>query len=441
MKDDRNVIYEEINKYLDEIQVISTHEHIEREEVRNKKKLNFFYLFPQNYISSDLLKCGMPENIFFRLGEEKIDFHEVWESFIKYWPMVENTTYARVIKIILKDLFNITEINKKNAEKVTDALNENNKPGYYEKILKDKCNLKTSILDPLEVGSGDYRNFSSIDKSLFSPVMKFDDFININSARILSKFEKEDNFSIHGLKEYEELFENRFKYFLDNGAVGIKIAISYFRTLNIEKFSRSDAEKSFNRLLDTRCDRIMKDHEHEAISASEIKPFQDYILYKLINLAEEFKLPVQIHTGFLEGSGNYVNNSNPELLLPIFMEFEKVNFDIFHLSWPYTSNIISIVKMFRNVHIDFCWNHIISEKLARDTLEICIQAIPLTKILAFGGDYLIAEGTYAHLKIAKENIANVLTDMILVKRIDIRLACRIADMILNKNILKIFNIS
>ena len=212
-------------------------------------------------------------------------------------------------------------------------------------------------------------------------------------------------------------------------------------SLNIEKFSRSDAEKSFNRLLDTRCDRIMKDHEHEAISASEIKPFQDYILYKLINLAEEFKLPVQIHTGFLEGSGNYVNNSNPELLLPIFMEFEKVNFDIFHLSWPYTSNIISIVKMFRNVHIDFCWNHIISEKLARDTLEICIQAIPLTKILAFGGDYLIAEGTYAHLKIAKENIANVLTDMILVKRIDIRLACRIADMILNKNILKIFNIS
>lgn len=440
MKDDKNAIYKEINDYLDEIQIISTHEHIEREEERNKKELNFFYLFP-HYISSDLLKCGMPENVFLKLGEENVDFNQIWKYFIKYWQMVENTTYARVIKIILKDLFNITEVNKKNAETVTDMLNKTNKSGYYKKILKDKCNLKTSILDLLEVSSEDYRSFSLIDKSLFSPVMKFDDFININSAKILNKFEKEDNFSIHSFKDYEELFENRFKYFLNNGAIGIKIAISYFRTLNIEKFSRSDAEKSFNKLLNTRIDRIMIDHEHEAISATEIKPFQDYILYKLIDLAEEFKLPVQIHTGFLEGSGNYVNNSNPELLIPIFMEFEKVNFDIFHLSWPYTSNIISIVKMFRNVYIDFCWSHIVSERLARDALEVCIQAIPLTKIFAFGGDYLIVEGTYAHLRIAKENIANVLTDMISSKRIDLKLAYRITDMILNKNISNIFNIS
>ena len=103
MENNRNVIYQEIIKYLDEIQVISTHEHIEREEVRNKKELNFFHLFPQNYISSDLLKCGMPENIFFKLGTEEINFDEMWESFIKYWPLVENTTYARVINIILKD--------------------------------------------------------------------------------------------------------------------------------------------------------------------------------------------------------------------------------------------------------------------------------------------------------------------------------------------------
>ena len=429
-----------IKIHANNIDIINTHEHTDREEVRNKKKLDFFYLFPLIYISSDLLKCGLKDKDFFRMEQEDVSFEEKWNNFIKYWPLVENTTYARVVKIMLKDLFGVSVMNKENAIKVGEVLRSTNKNGYYKKILKDKCNIKTNILDLGEIDSNQYRAISLVDRELFSPVMKFDNFINVNSAEVLSEIEESDDTSIHSFKDYENIFEKRFNYLLKNKAIGIKIAISYFRTLKIEKFSTHEAEKAFNEVLKTRFDTIMRDHIFEAVPAKEIKPFQDYILYKLFNLAEKHNLPVQIHTGFLEGAGKYINYSNPELLLPILMEFKKINFDIFHLSWPYTDNLIAIAKMFRNVFIDFCWNHIVSEKLSQDALEICLQVLPMTKIFGFGGDYTIVEGTYAHLKIAKENISTVLAKMVVINRIDIKSAYRIADMILSQNISRIYNI-
>ena len=437
---DINKTYNNILSYIDTISIISTHEHTDLEETRNKKKLDFFYLLPSYYVISDILKSGLPDKDFFRMEKEDVRFEEKWNNFIKYWPLVENTTYARVFKIILKDLFDVTKINKKSAVKVEEILRKTNKKGYYKKILKDKCNIKTSILDFLEVGVEDYKSFSLIDRELFSPVMKFDDFINVNSAKVISAIEETDNISIHSFKNYENIFIKRFNYFLDNKAIGIKIAISYFRTLEIEKYTRDEAERAFNKVLKIRSDKLMRDHEHDAISFKEIKPFQDFILYKLFNLAEKYNLPVQIHTGFLEGSGKYLNYSNPELLLPIFMEFEKVNFDIFHLSFPYTDSLIAIAKMFRNVYVDFCWSHMVSESISKNSLEKCIEVLPITKIFGFGGDYTIVEGTYAHLKIAKENISEVLTNLVIRNRIDLKSAYKIAEMILNQNISRVFNI-
>jgi predicted TIM-barrel fold metal-dependent hydrolase len=391
-----------------------------------------------------MLSAGMSFEDYYKMQYEDTDFDEKWDIFEKFWPYVRNTTYARAIKIILNDLFNISSINKENAIKVSETLNSTNKKGYYKKIIKQKCNIKVVILDFLNVitalNLGDYKLFSSVKNGLFFQVMKFDSIICINSAKNLSKIEKEDDFSIHSLKHYEEILERRFHYFLNNGAVGIKIGLAYHRTLNIGKATRADAEKAFNKILGIRDDELLRSIlDPDAISFKDIKPFQDYIIYKLLYLAEDHKLPVQIHTGLLEGSGNYLGNSNPELLIPIFMEFKKINFDIFHLSWPYSDNLIAIAKMFKNVFVDFCWTHVISEKVAIDILEKSIQAIPIVKIFGFGGDYFMVEGTYAHLKIAKENIAHVLTKMILNKRITLNYAYEISEMILNKNIACIFN--
>jgi len=66
--------------------------------------------------------------------------------------------------------------------------------------------------------------------------------------------------------------------------------------------------------------------------------------------------------------------------------------------------------------------------------------LPLTKNFGFGGDDEMVEGTYASLKIAKDNISNVLTNMVIKERIDLKFAYKIANKILNTNISDVFKI-
>ncbi len=41
-----------------------------------------------------------------------------------------------------------------------------------------------------------------------------------------------------------------------------------------------------------------------------------------------------------------------------------------------------------------------------------IETIPSNKILGFGGDYRFVEGSYAHARMAREGVAQVLTEKV-----------------------------
>jgi hypothetical protein len=48
--------------------------------------------------------------------------------------------------------------------------------------------------------------------------------------------------------------------------------------------------------------------------------------------------------------------------------------------------------------------------VARQTLHEWIETVPSNKIFAFGGDYIFVEGAYAHSRMARDDVAEVLSD-------------------------------
>ena len=134
--------------------------------------------------------------------------------------------------------------------------------------------------------------------------------------------------------------------------------------------------------------------------------------HHLVQLAEAHHLPMQIHTGLQAGNGNFIANSNPTQLTNIFFRYPKVQFDIFHIGYPYDRELTAIAKMFPNVNVDFCWVHIVSPSAARHSLHVFIDTVPLNKIMGFGGDYRYPELSFAHLIIARRNIAQVLAERV-----------------------------
>ena len=77
---------------------------------------------------------------------------------------------------------------------------------------------------------------------------------------------------------------------------------------------------------------------------------------------------------------------------------------------PYQGELAVLAKTFPNVYADFCWAYPISGPVARRALHEMMETAPINKILGFGGDYFCAEMSYAHSRMARQSIAQVLSE-------------------------------
>jgi predicted TIM-barrel fold metal-dependent hydrolase len=149
---------------------------------------------------------------------------------------------------------------------------------------------------------------------------------------------------------------------------------------------------------------------------------------------------MQIHTGLLEGNGNFIRNANPALLSNLISSNPNTRFDLLHGGYPYGGETAAMAKMFPNVYIDMAWTHIISQEFAVRYLSEWLDTVPVGKLLGFGGDYLFVEGVLGHLVIAKENIGRALAAKVADGILDMAEAKRYAAMLLSENAEQLFKL-
>jgi predicted TIM-barrel fold metal-dependent hydrolase len=138
---------------------------------------------------------------------------------------------------------------------------------------------------------------------------------------------------------------------------------------------------------------------------TELNPLYIYLVEEMLDMAADLGLVVAVHTGMW---GDF-RTLDPQHMIPIIERHPKTKFDIYHLGIPYVRETAIIGKNFPNVWLNLCWCHIISPNITRQALNELIDLVPINKIIAFGGDYVIpVEKVYGHLVMARENIAKVL---------------------------------
>ena len=71
-----------------------------------------------------------------------------------------------------------------------------------------------------------------------------------------------------------------------------------------------------------------------------------------------------------------------------------------------------MAKYFPNVYVNGCWLSHISPAAYRRALISWIETVPINKIMAFGGDYIFPEGSYAHSLVARQLVAEVLAEKV-----------------------------
>ncbi|MCL2286711.1 MAG: amidohydrolase [Firmicutes bacterium] len=386
-------IFQELYNAIDQMPVADSHEHLMPEFMRVDKPMDFFTITMTHYASSDLISAGMLWDDMHKLNDINVPLGEKIQIFMPYWKKANNTTYCRALKIAAKDLYGIEEINAATLPELNARMVEQNRPGLYKKIMEDKGKIKYCIWDQWWVDMPQKDDFYPL-------AVRLDGIIFINSPGDIQALEEKFNTCITGLDKIEEILETCINGYKASGIVAIKSALAYSRSLDYSKVSAREAAVALRRIL------------RNEFTAADTKTLQDYVMFRVAEKAAAHNLVFQIHTGLLEGNGNFIRNANPSLLSTLVYENPNTKFALMHGGYPYGGELSAMAKMFPNVYIDMCWLHIISTHHVYNILMEWLDAVPVNKILGFGGDYIFVEGVYGHLQLAKENLARVLADKV-----------------------------
>lgn len=380
-----------IRDFVDTITVFDTHEHLFNPELlKNTTFLDFSLLLQQNCYDQ-LISAGMPDTLMKQLFLVPCTPLEKWKLIQPWWDKSFNTVPSRILLPAVKNLYGIDGLNETTVEALSEKIKSAYNTPWPSLILKKICRIDYVIEDGDSVGKAyDFVKYAFRFNSWLTMRTKF----RIDSLAVMQVE------PIFTLEDYVKSMENSFNNALKSGMKVVKINLAYQRPLRFENVTFDAARKIFRSLVNG--------NEDFSLSSQEARPLQDFMVHRLLEMAEKNKIPVAFHTGLQAGANNILDNSDPRLLVNLFDEYPDIDFVLFHGSYPFGGELASLARNFRNVFIDMNWTYSISPEYAERYLTEWLESVPVSKIMAFGGDQRCVENIYGNLLIARRVVSNVL---------------------------------
>ena len=364
-----------------EFEIIDAHEHLPPEKERVAEKQDVFTLF-SHYTRHDLISAGMTLEIRDRLLDPEQPLEKRWEAFEPFLPAIRHGSYARAAFIAAREFYNADDVNRQNYRELSERIQGANTPGIYQRILGDKCRIKVALT---QQGHTRYK-----DDALLVPVMRVSHLAleGYTSWAALEEYAVAVGRQVRSLDDYVEVMRDTLSRWKTDGTVGVKMTARAY-----SQPTREAAARAFRRLAEGETDA----HVWTVV--------RDHLIELGVEMAAEIGWTVAVHCGMW---GDF-RDLDAQHMIPFVQRHPDVRFDFYHLSMPNVRPCMVIAKNFPNVFLNFCWTHIISQRMTCSALDECMDLVPLNKIIAFGGDYARpVEKVYGHLVMAREDIAAVL---------------------------------
>ena len=407
-----------IRAHLDAIPAIDTHSHLHPWTMLSAGAEGMFGSVLRGPYTNQVVTLPSRTH-----GESTADW---WKRVEAAFANVRATGFYRYKLAAFRDLYGV-DMEQATPEQIEVlparfAENYRNRRWLYD-VLTERANIELMIVDPYWNRYG------------FVPEYPFESFV-LNVTPLLNGFHRseftsapnDDPYRIadqHGLAagtldDYVALLDRMMAMAEESGAVGLKSTRAYMRTLRFENVPREKAAAGFGR-------------PRSALSAQEVQDFEDFVMWRLTELAAKHDLPFQIHTGH-----GRLQGSNPLLLLDLIEANPKTKFVLFHGGYPWVGETGAIaLRHWRHVWIDTVWLPTISPTMARRALHEWLEVMPSDRLL-WGADCMNAESIYAATVVNRAVIAEVLAEKI--DRGDLREAdaLRIGRQILRENALALY---
>jgi glucuronate isomerase len=414
-------LYYRLAAELADIPIIDCHEHLQREsELPIGDAVHIGRLFG-HYASSDLISAGMPRADLDAVREDiALAPRERWALVEPWYRRAWNTAYCEALRIALHDLYDVDDFSADSVDALSNTMRQEIAPGFTRRVF-DRAGIDYAMTNPFGP--------KPVFNPDFDPACFICDMTDAFTGLDIEALRADSGMNIACLDDYLAVID---WYFARDAACAgaFKVGRAYDRTLSWDDVPKGAVDGIFNRLLafNDRPDR------------RDIKALEDFILHYLCRKCGEHGLRMKFHTGLQEGNGNIIMNSRAALMANLFMKYPRTGFDMYHISYPYQEELVTLAKNFPNVTIDFCWMWIMNPAAGRRALSDMLDAVPANKIHGFGADFIFVEGSYGHAIIARREITRVLCEKIEEGRFTEDYALEVARMLLRANPIANFNL-
>lgn len=416
-------LFKRLHHEIGKIKLVNCHEHLQRETELPAPGQAHIGRFFTHYANSDLVSAGMPQEDMRRVqdGASGLTPKERWKLLKPWYAKAWNTAYCECLRIAIRDLYGVVDFADNTVDALTAAMNSQIKPGFTRRIF-DRAGIDFAMTNPFG------------PRQIFNPDFDTDcfivDMVDGFTCFPVQQLAAESGLPIRGLDDYLAVMDAYFAKFAP-AAGAFKVGRAYDRTLFWSDPPRTAIEDTFNRLL------AFNDHPDRR----ELQTLEDFIMHVLCRKCGDHGIRMKFHTGLQEGNGNLITNSRAALLANLFMKYPQTTFDLYHIGYPYQEEVVTLVKNFPNVTVDFCWMWIMNPAAGRRALSDMLDAIPASKIHGFGGDFIFVEGSYGHAVIARREITRVLAEKVEEGRFSEDRALDTARMLLRDNALSNFGLA
>lgn len=422
--------YPLLKAYLDSVPAIDTHDHL--------PPFDRLPGFVETEWGRGMNLAGLWLNSYFRWIHPLTPwkpggpFQEWWATARHAFDNGRATSVYRYQAIALQDLYGVDfdNIDDQQALELNRRIFEHYRnPSWLLEVITERANIELMLNDPWW-GYLDFQTHYPFEVLVLNVNPLLDGFhpsqFEPEAGPSGSPYEyaRVRGWPLETLEDYLQMLEKIFQEVQAAGAACLKTTAANRRSLRFERATREQARRAYGRPRDE-------------LTPEEIKAFQDFILWRLVELSARCQLPFQFHTGLgrLEGS-------NPLLLLNLIEANPETKFILFHGGFPWVGEAGAIVtstlmRRVSNVWLDSVWLPTLSFHIARRAFQEWLDSIPSDCIL-WGADCNHAEGIYGATEMTRRVLAEVLAERVDEGSLSLHQARRIGRQILRDNALQLF---
>ena len=352
-------------------------------------------------------------------------FEDWWQKAKSDFANARATSFYRYQLPAFEDLYGV------DFEKITDeqasALNDRIFENYRDQkwlyhVVTERANIELMLNDPYwaRLRFTTYYPFEVLVFNVTTLVRGFNSSEFSNPWDSPYRFAADNGLELKSLDDYLTVIDRVFQKAKAAGAVCLKTTLAYERTLDFVNVPKERAEKAFGR-------------SRKTLTDAERKDFEDFIMWRLVELSAKYDLPFQIHTGQAR-----IQGSNPMLLVDMIAANPKTKFILFHGGFPWVGETgVILMRHSSHVWIDSVWLPTLSYTTAKRAFHEWLEVMPSDRIM-WGADCNHAEGIYGATEFTRRCVAEVLAEKIDRGELKDEHALRIGRQILRDNALALF---